>query len=327
MAAWQAAPPRRLGVVCNRRSGRCRRHLERIRRQAAACAALDYREVEDLDGIHAALGDFVAARVEAIAVVGGDGTLQATLTALLTGHDLTAETLPALIAIAGGTTNMSARSLGARLAPWAALEQLVAWCEGRGEGPRQVPHPVVRVAPGTAPVQYGLFFGAGAITAGVAYFHARLQSRLASAWGPRLAFVRMLWSILRGKPHPLLPPTPCRLEFDDGTRQEGAYQIVAISTLDRLMMGARPFWGAQPGALRLAAMARDAAAPWRWLPLVLCGYGQRVAPRAQGYFSRNLGALTLICESDFIIDGERFTAGCGRPLRITASRPLPFHVL
>jgi len=327
MTASQRKTPRRLGILCNVRSGRCRRHLARIRRQAAACAAFDYREVEDLEGINAALGDFIADGIDAIAVIGGDGTLQAALTALLTAQALAPGALPPLVVVAGGTTNMSARSLGARLPPWAALKQLAAWCHGQGRAPRPAPHPVVRVASGDAPVQYGLFFGAGAITTGVAYFHARVQSRLAGAWGPRLAFVRMLSSILRGKPHPLLPPTQCRLAFDDGSHLEGAFQVVAISTLERLMMGARPFWGTQSGALRLAAMARDAASPWRQLPRVLCGYGRRVAQGARGYFSRNLEVLTLECESDFIIDGERFAAGAGRPVRISATVPLPFYVL
>src|SRR3546814_7056695 len=63
-----------------------------------------------------------------IVVIGGDGTLQGLLTALLRQPD---GAVPDLLVIPAGTTNMSAADLGARHKPEPALRALAAWQTGR----------------------------------------------------------------------------------------------------------------------------------------------------------------------------------------------------
>ena len=104
--------------------------------------------VQTPEAVVETLRAFHAEGVELIAVAGGDGTLQAALTGLLRDLALPAETLPKLLVIGGGTTNMSAADLGTRCQPPVALTRLAAWLERRGPEPHCCSRPLVRLALG-----------------------------------------------------------------------------------------------------------------------------------------------------------------------------------
>lgn len=321
--------PSRIGVLCNPHSGRNRRHLAAIRSTAEQQAALFvYREATTPEAIVETLRAFHAERVELIVVAGGDGTLQAALTGLLRDLALPAEALPKLLVIAGGTTNMSAADLGTRCQPPVALDRLAAWLEGRGPGPRACSRPLVRLALGRpAAVQYGLFFGSGAIQTGVDYFNSRIRSGpAAGAWGPRLAFLRVVVSMLRGRPHPLLPAESCRLVLDHDEVLEGRYLLLLVSTLERLLLASRPFWGEQSAPLHFTAVRYPPRALWRRLPAILLGRGRQSVRAGEGYASRNLTSLRLELDAGGILDGERFWAEPGEAMELSATPAIDFLV-
>ncbi|WP_084388299.1 diacylglycerol kinase family protein [Kushneria phosphatilytica] len=172
---------RTLGILCNPGSGRCRRSLSAIRRQALAMVAADYREASDPEAIEPILRQWLNDGVEGIVVLGGDGTLQAVLTLLLLRFELSTKQLPALIVVGGGTTNMSARALGSRCKPLAALGAVEAWQQG-GAAPRRVSWPVVCVEDGRV-ARCGFFFGGGALTSGVSFFQQRLRDQVNGSLG------------------------------------------------------------------------------------------------------------------------------------------------
>jgi len=321
--------PRRIGVLCNPHSGHNRRHLAAIRRTAEQQAALFvYREATTPEAIVETLRALHAEGVELIAIAGGDGTLQAALTGLLRDLALPAEALPKLLVIAGGTTNMSAADLGTRCQPPVALARLAAWLEGRGPGPRSCSRPLVRLTLGRpAAAQYGLFFGSGAIQTGVDYFNERVRcGPVAGAWGPRLAFLRVTVSMLRGRPHPLLPAAPCRLVLDRDEVLEGRYLLVLVSTLERLLLGSRPFWGEQAAPLHFTAVRYPPRALWRRLPAILRGRGRQAVRDGEGYVSRNLTSLRLELDAGGILDGERFCAEPGEAIELSATPAIDFLV-
>src|SRR5262245_33674457 len=76
-----------------------------------------------LDEIEPAIASLLDRGIDAIVLVGGDGTLPHTLTRLLSGRDPAA--LPAIVPTRGGTVNTIAHSLGARGAPDRTLAQLL----------------------------------------------------------------------------------------------------------------------------------------------------------------------------------------------------------
>lgn len=297
--------PRRVGVLCNPHSGRNRRCLQQVREEARRLPGAIYREAVDPIATAQGLQDLLAAGAELLVINGGDGTLQAALTYLL-GPEGPKGSPPRLMVVAGGTTNMSAADVGARAAPRQALRCIGAWLAGTRGGPLRRDRPVLRVAgAGRAPV-HGMFFGAGAIHTGVEYFHRRIAAiRAGSAFGPGLAFARMLFSVARPS-QSWIKPARLSLSVDEGAVQVGEYLLVLVSGLERLLLGSRPYWGLEPAPLHYTAIRYRPARLLRSLPFVLSG-GRGLRPREQdGYFSHNINTLSLGVEGGFVLDGERF---------------------
>lgn len=317
--------PRRIGVLCNPNSGRNRRHLRQVREEAKRLPGAVYREAicpeETADSIRALL----ASEVDLLAVNGGDGTLQAVLTWLL-GSDRAGKRMPPLIVIAGGTTNMTAADVGARGTPQQALRSIGAWLSGARSGPRRAERPVLRVeaASGRAPL-YGMFFGAGAIHTGVEFFHRRIAALgTGGTIGPGLAFARLLLA-LAWPAQTRIQPTRLTLRLDEGREQVGDYLLILVSSLERLLLGSKPYWGIEPAPLHYTAIRHRPRRLWRSLPAVLRGGGE-VPPREQdGYFSHNIDTLTLALDGGFVLDGERYRVECEQgPLRLSLGARVTF---
>ncbi|MGV6473713.1 diacylglycerol/lipid kinase family protein [Azotobacter vinelandii] len=314
------ARPARIGILLNPDSGRVRRRLPALRRIAAALPAALLQEVSGPREIEQALRLWQAGAQDLVVILGGDGTLQATLTALLREP---AGDLPALLVVPAGTTNMSAGDLGARLRPEAALHALHAWLQGTGPAPRTVERAVLRIDGETGrDSQFGMFFGAGAILGGVRYFHRHIRpTGVRGALGPALAFARMLLSLLGNRPHPLLPAMRARLSTASGDWHDD-WLLVLASTLDRLLVGCRPYWGEDRAPVHFTALAHRPRRLLRVLPALLCGRGAKVAREHDGYLSRNLDALELSGPEDFLLDGELFEAR--ESIRLSSTLPLRF---
>lgn len=315
-------PETRLDILLNPRSRRNQRSLPTLRRLAADLPEAHLVEVHAARDIAQALQEWQPGPADLLVIMGGDGTLQATLTALfrqIRGG------MPRLLVVAGGTTNMSAADLGARLKPVAALRALSAWLEGAGPPPRTVERAVLRVdgiKGGEA--QFGMFFGAGAVLSGVRYYHEHVRpAGVHGSLGPTLAFGRLLLSLLRNRPHPLLPALPARLSTVEAEWQSD-WLLVLASTLDRLLAGCRPYWGTERAPLHVTAVSQQPRHLLRTLPALLCGRGAAVAREQDGYLSHNFEALSLSGAPEFILDGERFQAG--ETLRLCATIPLRFLV-
>lgn len=315
------ATPARVGILFNPGSGRIRQRLTALRRIVATVPDALLQEVSGPAEIAQALRHWQAGPQDLVVVIGGDGTLQATLTALL--QEQAGDSLPEVLVVPGGTTNMTASDLGARLKPEAALRALCAWLQGAGPAPKTVERAVLRVDGGTSlKPQYGMFFGAGAILDGVRYFHRRIRpTGVRGALGPALAFGRLLLSLLSNRSHPLLPAMPARLSTADADWQND-WLLVLASTLDRLLVGCRPYWGKEQAPVHFTAVRHRPRRLFRVLPALLCGRGATVACEHDGYLSRNLDTLSLNGPRDFLLDGELFLAG--EPLRLSSTPPLRF---
>jgi hypothetical protein len=312
--------PARIGILMNPLSGRVRRRLQRLQILAANLPGAMLKEASAPQDIAQVLQEWQANPPELLVVMGGDGTLQAVLTALLHEPDAAP---PAILVIAGGTTNMSAADLGARLKPEAALYALKAWLQGRGAAPMLVERAALCVESDQSKgPQYGMFFGTGAILSGVRYFHQHVRpTGVRGALGPALAFVRMLLSLLRNKPHPLLPATPASVRTNNASWNNN-WLLVLASTLDNLLIGCRPYWGTETAPMHFTAVKHQPRRLMRVLPFLLCGRGIAVAHEQDGYISHNVNTLSLEGSPHFILDGEQFEAAA--PITLSTTAPIRF---
>ena len=191
--------PTRLGLLYNPHSGTNRRRPTDL---PAAVAALDH---------------FASQAVDLVAISGGDGTVQMTLTALWSRPAMTLR--PQLAVFAAGTTNMTASDVGHPGDQVWALRQLAHWLRTGVGRVARVKRSVLQLAvPGHA-LQCGMFVGAGLISRGVGFYREDLHDRgLAGLPGILLTLgrglgaaarsgarhlLRLLPVLVRGRSHPL----------------------------------------------------------------------------------------------------------------------------
>lgn len=316
----------RIAVLSNDRSGT-------NSRQAQWLAQLDW--IHDILHVRTTAVDEVAPAIQRlldwdadlVAVNGGDGTLQLFLTHLLQHPGwlaLPVDRRPVLAALPGGTTNMSARDLGGGGNLRRALRALLALRDcPRADWPvRNRPVTLIRESDGE--LRAGLFFALGTIVRGAEYWQQSLQrAQRAGEWSAGLALARGGWGIVRRHP-PFADSTRVTVQVDQGPPQEVEMLFLLATTMRRLFLGIRPFWGDGPGPLAATWLQDPPRRLVRRLPALLSGRGAQL-PASEGYHGVRPRELHLEFADSWLLDGEIFPAAAA--LQVTASQPLPFAEL
>jgi len=304
MSAAFAGQSLGLGVLHNRHSGR--RFRQGTPRLPSHVPTYAVREPDD---VATALTELADQDVRLVAIAGGDGTVQAALTHLLSHEPL--ERMPILAVAPTGSTNMTAcdvGSVGNRRGDWQRLE---AWARApRVDSGQITTRPVlsVRSRP-NAPPRCGMFFGAAVIYQAVAHTQGRLHRvGLRGDLGPGLAFMRFAQAIARGDRN-TVSPLPVAIHDDHGRDLSIDTTLLFASTLHRLLLNLRPFWGdADDGAVRWTAIESGSRSFLANLPAICRGQpGNRLWPE-HGYHSHNSGQLELTFDGGYILDGEFYQA-------------------
>jgi len=307
--------PIRSGVINNPLSFRNRRSrtLAAVRDVLVAHARIPHYEVNRPEDIAAATRELLAAGSELIVVNGGDGTVQAVLTALFSAD---VEGLPLLAVLPSGTTNMVAADVGGTKRPLWALEQLLAGVDsGRLRG-SVVERPVMRaeIAPDAPPI-FSLFFGTGAIYHGIRFCrHYVATVGLRGEIGPGVALAVFLGKIALGQGGAMFPPLHISGRLDDRPVQTGAYLGALVSTVSRQFLGLRPFWGREPAPLKFSAVSYSPQHVWRAAPAIMRGKPNRWVRPEYGYTSHNAHQVELQLDCGFTLDGELFMPTPGAPV-------------
>jgi diacylglycerol kinase family enzyme len=302
----------RIGFISNTHSGRNRKSLAEIRALLDAQPTLLHREVRYPEQVAEALEEFSRAKVDVIALNGGDGTIQAAVTCLY--QQPLFERMPLLALLPGGTTNMTAYDIsGGRRKLLPSIHRLLRGARAGGDW-RVIERPILRVrpAPGEEPL-YGFFFGAGAIIRGMEYFHARIRTKgLKNELGPGLTLLRFVYGILRGDPG-FAGSQPISAGLDGiAPGQADNTLLLFVSTLDRFFLGMRPYWGKEPEPLHFTRILEKPQRLLRVLPSIIRGRPNRHVSEAAGYHSHNALTVRLIMDGRFSLDGELHEASAER---------------
>lgn len=300
--------PWRLGVLSNPWSGGNRRRgLGAIRRCLQHHPGIPHREVRTAAEIQAALEDFARRNLNLIAINSGDGTVQAALTALL-GREIF-PSLPLLALLRGGTTNMTHHDLGLCGSPAQALRQLLAWVH-HGDGRAVILRRTilkVQPSPGAHPL-YGLFFGSACIFNGIQFFHSWIhRTGLSGDPAHLLIMARFLWALARQN-DARVAPVPIGIRMDRLGIAPQDYLLLLITTLDRLILGLRPFWHRGGAPLKLTAVSAQPRHLLRVLPFLARGRRHAYAQFGNGYISCSGREIRLEMNAGFAVDGELFGA-------------------
>ncbi len=321
----------RIAVLCNPRSGRVLRELDAVRELGRELGGDLYREAAEPTEIAEALGELTGMGVGTLCIVGGDGTVHGALTALHASKP--DEPWPVIAPVPAGSTNMTAQDLGAGGSLMERLLALRAYRDAQGrQGPGAegalISRPMLCLEHGKNEALCGMFFGAGAIADGVRFFDQRLRGLpLGDRNTSGLSIARVLFSLAVRGPRGESVGCSVARAVDGHAPTDHLCIFCLATTLHRLILGTRPYWGEEDGPVHFTLVEKSARAFWRSLPRIARGRpGARLTPE-RGYLSQNLNAVELTFDGPFVVDGEVYHArAADGPCRVTAPRTVQWLV-
>ncbi len=295
----------RIGVLINPLSGGNRNGLTAVQNTSAGYPQVIQSEVKTPQDVLKALSDFASKDVNLVAISGGDGTVQAVLTALF--HNRPFEKFPLLTVLQSGTASMTAKDVGLLGSRVKALQKLFRWAQTGDGKPIAVKRPVLRVAAPGHPIRYGMFFGAAAIYRGIQYFHRKMNAKvLRREVGQGLTILRFLWEVMR-KSKNFAASVPLTVKLDQDPAKQFDCLVILVSTLERLLLGMHPYWGCENGPLHYTAVKAAPRHMLRALPSFFRGYSGHHGTPENGFYSHNAYEIKLNLASGFTLDGQLYT--------------------
>lgn len=318
----------RFGVIINVRSRRNTRLLPALREAMVGRPSVHAVELDGICGLDGALRDLASRGVRLLVIVGGDGTVQAVLTHLLSGDGCGFDEPPKLCVLAGGTTNMTAADVGVRDRPDRALRRLI------GLPPDSIDlrattldRHVVEVVRGDDPPRFGMFFGTGAICRAIRLARRSVHPmRLGSSAESALTLAGVFGERLfggGGERDRVMRGDDIAIARNDGPSVPATTLLALCTTLDRLILRSRPFWGDEPGTLRCTRIRYPAPRFWRSVPRIMYGRKGRDLG-APAYASCNADSIRLEMDCPFTIDGELFESSRTMPIVLRGDRRVRF---
>jgi diacylglycerol kinase family enzyme len=295
----------RIGILTNPLSGTNRKRLDTVLRTIGELPQALHHNVQTPSDVHNALVDFADQDVDLVVISGGDGTVQAVLTVLFHQHPFAKQ--PQLMVLEAGTTNMIAGDVGVLGNQNQALSRLFQWVQTGSGKVTKIQRPIIRLQIPGHEVKCGMFFGAGAISQGIQYYHKNLHNKgLRGFPGICLTLGRYLWAIICKNSH---STTAFGIEYglNGQPLQKENFLLLFVSTLDRLFFGLRPFWGEEKGPLRFTAARSPAKYLLRVLPSLARGRRTDKGTLENGYYSNNVDEVKLFLDSPVALDGEIYT--------------------
>ncbi len=305
-----------LGILINANARRARRDPaleERLRRLVPPERV---RRTASADDVVPAVRDLIEQGVDALALVGGDGTFAGTLTPLLRHFDPAA--LPALVATRGGTVNTVASSLGARGAPEATIAAVV-----RGAALHEERRAVVRVAADGGEPRFGFLFVNGV---GVRFLELYYGDSGLGPGGALSVLARLSGSALVGGrlARRVFAPFDAELEVDGARVERRRFTVIAAGGVRHLGLGFAPLHsaGSDPERIHLAVTGARAARLALELPALRAG--AKVAS-LEHYPARRAGLrlaepLAWSLDAELFAPASRLEIAAGPALRFLRPR-------
>jgi hypothetical protein len=319
-------PRPRVALLSNPKSTGNLAQLPRIREFCVDHPDVFHYEVEHASQIGEAMKVIARVRPKLLVINGGDGTVQAALTEIHNGGYFEGEPPPVAV-LPSGKTNLIAIDLGARGDPVVALQKLIAIAQG-DLAPYTVARELIALRHGDGEGQpvIGMFLGGAGLADTMLYCRDKiyplgLPNGLAHVITAGALLMKMFLKI-KGS---FLPPDPSPLSVsmrDDGTMLSGRFSLLAVTTLDKLLLSSDVGRNGR-GALKLLAVEERPMSLLRGLAASIAGKLGRSALR--GVHFEEADEITIEGESSHVIlDGETFRAETGFPIHLRLAQPLSF---
>lgn len=294
-----------------------------LARKLDQAAGVHVRVLEDFTQLPDVLDTFATASVTSLFISSGDGTIQEIQT-LINERQMFRQP-PSLCLLPHGTTNLTASDLGFRIKNLDAQAEFI-----RNPAPRDtVRRATLRVAnPLDGKARHGMFLGTGAVTQAVIFCQQAVHR--SGLKGDFATFATLAMALLQAsfsKPDPndaarIDRPHPITVTVDGISQSTGNQLLLILTTLDRLILGTRPFWGEKSGPLRGTVFPYPIPSIPRWIIPSMYGSDNRTPPPG----ARSFSGRTCLVEttSSFVIDGEFFDPPAHEPLRVEAGPEITY---
>jgi hypothetical protein len=315
----------RIALLSNPKSTGNLAQLPRIRAYCADHPDIFHYEVEKADQVGAALETIARVRPKMLVINGGDGTVQAALTELYNGGHF-GDDPPPVAVLPSGKTNLIALDLGSQGDPIVALERLLEIAQA-DLSPHIVARELIalRCGAGEQMPVIGMFLGGAGLADTILYCREKiyplgLPNGVSHAITALAVLAQMLlrlkWSFL--PPH----PAPLALSWRDSQSLSGRFSLLAVTTLDKLLVTGE-VRGRTGGALRFLAIEERPASLLRaWFASLVGKLGHS---KMRGVHFEESDEISIEGESSkVILDGETFRAEIGSPIFLKLAQPLSF---
>jgi hypothetical protein len=315
---------RPIALLSNPLSERNRRGMADVEACIAGHDGIVHVVFEPGMDLRAELAKLDARGVRLLVVNSGDGLVHGLLGALFGGHAFARP--PPLAILPRGMTNMTAADVGLGGRHVRHLRRLLEIVR-RGEVDRHlVRRRVLKVEHDPAlPAERGMFLGAAGIYDAIQLTTGTMHgSGLKGAWANSATLLTVLGrALIRGVDAIGLGGETVGIAVDGGPIETRPRALVLATTLDRLVLGSRPFWNTGGGAIHFTAFDHPARGLVRRAREILYGGKERRLP-VPPFRSRDVERVELHLERPFTIDGEFFQAPKGVPVVVTAEEEARF---
>jgi len=308
----------RIGVFSNRQAGgggvQMGEHASRVVDWLRGRDDVPHVET-DAASVRQGLAHLAGRGVDVLVVNGGDGTLQRVLTEVLSDHIF--ESVPMVAPLRSGRTNMTALDIGSRRNTVRSLATLLdAVAEGTIER-HVVERRALRIElVGEGEAHYGLFCGFGVIQRAIGLTHRWLPpGRAQGVFGSAVMTAGLVTAVATGSHADLLAADAMDVRLDDDVVPQRRYVLALATTLERLFLGVRPYWGREDRPIHFTAVA-DGALTLASAAAILSGRRPRRAEGDPRFVSRNVETAEIGVSCGLTIDGEVFPPRPGRTVRL-----------
>jgi len=310
----------RFGVVTNPGSLRNRSDpsVRRVLERHPEVPRVVFTGSEDL---RSGMAWFASQGVTDLVIDGGDGTVVAAIGAAIGAREFLRP--PRFAVIPSGTTNLIAAQVGNSGPRAEVIERLLALSPETAAA-RSVQCPPFRVERAGFPILHGFLIGAAAFHRGT-LLSLRDMDRFGFAQKAVAGLIiANLWRVLVGADRPAFLAGDAVSTEVDGIALPGDRRFLFLATtLDRLALRLRPFWGEGPGAIRWLDITSPPERLPTALPRVLLGRPAAWMAQA-GYRSGRATTVTLRTRRPLVLDGEIIEPGIDGTIGVRTAEPQGF---
>lgn len=298
--------------------------FDRLRKILEASSHAMHFELSCVDDIPEALRLFAKAKPVMLIINGGDGTIQATLSSIV--NDKPFDQVPPIAVLASGKTNMIAVDLGSGGRPTRILKKLLA-VAANGKLPScQTRRHLIEMDLGDGhPPRYGMFFGGGGIVGGIRYCREKIYPmNMPNLLSHILALLVLTGSAMTGarKKSSALYTESLKIVMPRGGIVEGRFFSVVATTLDRLLLGMRPFAREGTGALKFSAVDMRPMSVLNALRGIITGaFGRK---SLAGINVRRINEIRITGNDPVTLDGELYDVPVGQTVILKANYVIDF---